>query len=99
MRAGEWGVEESADLVGGLGRQYVLELASLLLDFGFAVHGERIGEEALGQAVAADDVGGPLLSTQGQFDDCRAVAGRNAGGLQRIVAGIDEGLAIMVARS
>src|SRR5271157_5215423 len=88
-------VEEGADLVSGFGREYVLELASLLLDFGFAVHGERIGEEAFGQAVAADDIGGALVSTRGEFDDRRAVAGRKAGGLQRVVAGIDEGLVIV----
>jgi hypothetical protein len=41
-------VEKSANLVGGFGRKDVLELARLLLDFGFAVHGERVGEQALG---------------------------------------------------
>jgi hypothetical protein len=67
--AGERVVEEGADFVGGFGREDVLELAGLLLDFGFAVHGERIGEEALGQAMAADDVGGALMSARGEFDD------------------------------
>jgi len=38
--AGERVVEEGADLVGGFGREYVLELTSLLLDFRFTVHGE-----------------------------------------------------------
>ena len=73
----------------------MLELAGLLLDFGFAVHGERIGEEALGQAVAADDVGGALMSARSEFDDRGTVAGRKACGLQRVVAGIDEGLVIV----
>jgi len=41
-------VEKRADLVGGLGGKDVLKLAGLLLDFGFAVHGERVGEQALG---------------------------------------------------
>ena len=73
----------------------MLELARLLLDFGFAVHGERIGEEALGQAMAADNVGGALVSTGSEFDDRGAVAGRKAGRFERVVAGIDEGLVIV----
>jgi len=46
VRASERVVEEGADLVGGFGGEDVLELAGLLFDFGFAVHGEGIGEEA-----------------------------------------------------
>ena len=65
MGTGERVVEEGANLVGGFGREYVLELASLLLDFGFAVHGERVGEEAFRQAVTSDDVGGALVSAGG----------------------------------
>ena len=76
----------------------MLELAGLLLDFGFAVHGERIREEALGQAVAADDVGGALVTTRSEFDDRRAVARRKASWLQRVVAGIDEGFVIVRLR-
>jgi hypothetical protein len=38
--AGERVVEEGTDLVRGFGREDVLELAGLLLDFGFAIHGE-----------------------------------------------------------
>jgi hypothetical protein len=45
--ASEWVVEKSADLVGGSRREYVLELTGLLFDFGFAIHGERVSEEAL----------------------------------------------------
>jgi len=62
--AGQWVVEEGTDLVGGFGRKYVFELAGLLLDFTFAVHGQRIGEQTLGQAVTADDVGGALVSAR-----------------------------------
>lgn len=39
--------EESADLVGGFGRQYMLELACLLLDLGFVFEREAIGEKPL----------------------------------------------------
>jgi hypothetical protein len=41
-------IEKGADFVGGFGREDVLELTGLLLDFSFAIHRERIGEEALG---------------------------------------------------
>ena len=41
-------VKKSADLVGGFGREDVLELAGLLFDLGFAIHGKRVGEEAFG---------------------------------------------------
>ena len=45
-------IEEGADFVGRFGREDVFELAGLLLDFGFAVHGERVGEEAFGETMA-----------------------------------------------
>src|ERR1022692_4935798 len=95
MRAGERMVEEGANLVGRFRREYVLELARLLLDFGLAVHGERIGEQSLSQAVAANDVGGALVSTRGEFDNRRSVARRKASRLECVVARIDEGLVIV----
>ena len=91
-------IEESADLVGGFGREDVLELASLLLDFGFAIHGERIGEEALGETVTADDVGGALVASLGELDDGGAVTGRNSGRFQRVVARINEGFVLVSFR-
>lgn len=57
-------IEEGADFVGRFGREDVFELAGLLLDFGFAVHGERVGEEAFGETMAADDVGGALMAAR-----------------------------------
>ena len=72
----------------------MLELAGLLFDFGFTVHGERIGEEALGQTMAANDVGGALMSAGREFDDRLTIAGRKSRRLQRVVARIDEGLMI-----
>jgi hypothetical protein len=68
-------VEEGTDLVGGFRREYVLKLAGLLFNFRLAVHGERIGEEALGQAVPANNVGGALMSARGEFDDRLTIAG------------------------
>ena len=88
-------VEEDADLVGSFGRQDVFKLAGLLFDFGFAVHGERVGEEALGQAVTTDDVGGALQAARREFDDQCAVADRYAGGFEGIVTGIHESLVIV----
>ena len=58
--------EERADLVGGFRREDVLELAGLLLDFGFAVHGEAVGEQALGQPVAANDAPGAAAASRRQ---------------------------------
>src|SRR4029077_16295845 len=60
--AGAGMAKEGADFVGGPGREDVLELASLLFDFGFAVHGQAVGEEALGEAVATDDAPGFVAS-------------------------------------
>jgi hypothetical protein len=40
--------QERADFVGSAGRENVLELAGLLLDFGLAVHGETVGKQAFG---------------------------------------------------
>ena len=57
--AGAGMAEESADFVRGFGRENVLELAGLLLNFGFAVERQAVGEEAFGEAVSSDNVGGP----------------------------------------
>jgi hypothetical protein len=61
--------QEGADFVGCLGGQDVLELAGLLLDLGLAVHGETVGEKALGEAVTTNDAAGALASARSQFDD------------------------------
>ena len=90
--------EESADLVRRLGRQNVLELACLLLDFGFAVHCQTVGKQALGQAVTANDVARPLTSLRSELHDHAAVAYRNAGRLQRFMARIHESLVVMLNR-
>jgi hypothetical protein len=73
--AGAGVAQEGADLVGGLGGQNVFELAGLLFDFGFTVHGEAVGEQALGQAMAADNIGGALAAAGCEFDNHAAVAG------------------------
>jgi len=90
--------QECAYFVGSFGREDVLELAGLLLDFGLTVHGETVGEEALGEAVSADDIGGALTAAGCEFDDHAAVASRNSGGLQGIVAGIDERFVVVGLR-
>ena len=59
----------------------MLELARLLLDFSFTVHGERIGEEALGEAMAADNVGGALVFPRGVSSTIGARARQKAGRL------------------
>ena len=87
--------EECADFVGGFRRQDVFELAGLLLDFGLAVHGQRIGKEAFCQTMTPDNVGGALVSTWRELDDGGAIASRNTGRLERVMAGIDERLVIV----
>ena len=88
-------VEESADFVSRFRGQYVLELARLLLDFGFAIHGERIGEQPFGQPMTADNICGALQASWREFDDQRSVPDRDAGGLEGIVARIHEGFVIV----
>src|SRR5215469_11274482 len=87
--------EKGADLVGSFGRENVLELASLLLDFELAVERQAVGKQALGQTVPADDVGGALPSTSRQFDHDAAIADRNPGGFQRVMTRIHEALVIV----
>src|SRR5580658_11080481 len=74
--AGARVTEERADFIGGLGRENVFELAGLLLDFRFAVHGQAVGEKPLRQTMTANDAAGALAAACGQFDNRRAVAHR-----------------------
>ena len=76
MGAGFWVAEECADLVGRFGRQDVFELAGLLLDFGFAVHGEAVGEKPLCQTMPSNDASRTFASARRQLDDHRPVAYR-----------------------
>ena len=75
MGTGARVAEEGAYFVGGLGGQNVFELAGLFFDFGFAIHGEAVGEKALGEAVATDDIGSALAAARCEFDNHAAVAG------------------------
>jgi hypothetical protein len=61
--------EEGANLVGRFGREDVLELAGLLLDFSFAVHGETVRKQAFGETVSADDAACFVAASCGQFHD------------------------------
>ena len=67
--AGTGVTEEAADFVGGFGREDVFELAGLLFNFGFAVHRKAVGEQALGQAMTANDAAGALAAAGRKFDD------------------------------
>lgn len=64
MRTGARVSKEGTDLIGGLRRENVLEFASLLLDFGFAIQRQAVGEEPLGQPMPANDVGGALPASR-----------------------------------
>ena len=98
MRASTGVSKESADLVSRFGRKDVLELAGLLLDLGFAVHGQAIGKQSLRQAVTADDAAGAFAAARREFHDQRAIAKRRGHRLKRIVAGIHERLVIVRMR-
>ena len=75
MRAGTGVAQECAYFVGGFGRKNVFELAGLLFNFRFAVHGETVGEEALGEAVTANNIRGALTPAGREFYDHAAIAG------------------------
>ena len=66
MRTGARMLEERADALGGLRREYVLELAGLLFDLSFAFDVQGLSEEPFSQAVAANDLSGALASTLGE---------------------------------
>jgi len=76
VRTGSRMPEERADLVGRFRRKNVLELACLLLDLAFAVHGETVGEQAFRQAMAPNNARGPLASARREFDNDAAIADR-----------------------
>src|SRR5579863_3073547 len=87
--------QEGADLIRSARREDVLELASLLLDFRFAVHGEAISEEALGETMAANDADGAFAAAFREFNNLASVSNRRRRGLQRIMTGIHERLVLV----
>lgn len=90
--------EKRADLVGSFGRKDVLELARLLFDFGFTIHGETVGEQSLRQAMPPDDAARAIVPAWGEFDDQGAIADRCGHWFQRVMAGIHERLVFMGMR-
>ena len=74
MGAGLRMAEEGADLIRSFRRQDMLELAGLLFNFRFAIHGQTIGEKALCQTMPADDATCTLAAALRKFDDHCAVA-------------------------
>ena len=59
--------QECADTLVQLGTDDVLEFAGLIVGFG-VVDREGVFEEALGQAVAADDIAGAASACVGELD-------------------------------
>lgn len=90
--------KKGADLVGSFGREDMLKLAGLLLDFRFAVHGQAVSKETLGQTMPADDAARSLAPARREFHDQSAVAHRGSYRLKRIVARVDERLVSMGQR-
>jgi len=73
MRAGSGMAKKRTDLIRRFRRENVLELASLLLDLGLAIHGQAIGEKALCQPMPANDAACAIASARSQFDNHRSV--------------------------
>jgi len=65
--AGRGMAEEAANALVEFGRDDVLEFAGLTVGF-VVVDAERVLEEALGEAMTADDVAGAAFATIGQLD-------------------------------
>ena len=65
--AGFWMAQERADTLVQLGTDDVFEFAGLVVGFG-VVDREGVFEEALGQAVAADDIAGTASTCVGELD-------------------------------
>src|SRR5215467_3192760 len=67
VRAGLRVAEEGTDALVEFGRDDVLEAAGLLVRFG-VFDRERVGEQTLGQAVAANDIAGATCASFRQTD-------------------------------
>src|SRR5208283_1233667 len=67
MRAGPRMPQKSTNLVRSFRRKNVLKLASLLLDFRFAVHGQAVGKQPLRQQMAANDAARPFVAPRSQL--------------------------------
>ena len=67
-------IEKGADLVRRFRRENVLELASLLLDLGLAVHGKRVREQPLRQPMAPNNIRSALMSARSKLHNQRSVA-------------------------
>lgn len=98
MRASRRMTQERAYLIRCFRAEDMFELAGLLFDFRFTVHGKAVGEQALGETMAANDADGAFASAIGEFDDLAAIAEGRCSGLERVMAGIDEGLVMMRLR-
>jgi len=61
--------EKGADLVGSFGRENVLELASLLLDFVFVLYFQGLREQSFCKPMTSYDIGSTLLTCLGEIDD------------------------------
>ena len=88
MGAGAWVDQEAADLLRGLRREDVLELAGRLLDLGFVIEMQGFSKKPFRQTMAADDVLGPLPAPVGELNDGAAVLGHDVGRMNGFVAAV-----------
>ena len=75
MRACAGMSKKGTDFICRFRRKDMFELAGLLLDFRFAVHGQAVGKKALSQAVAADDTAGPFPTARRELHNHGPIPG------------------------
>ena len=75
MRASFWMSQERADFIRRFLRKNVFELAGLLGDLCFTFHVQTVGEKALGQAVAANNITCAFTSSMCHLDHVAAFRG------------------------
>ena len=89
MGTSAWMSQEGADSLGGFRREDVLEFAGFFRDLFFIVHVKGLGKEALGQAMAANDVFSALAAFFREDDHVIAVAGVLNSGTERHMATVE----------
>src|SRR5579864_2053895 len=89
MRAGAWMSKERTNAVSGFRGKNVLELASLFGHFMLILNPKRMHEQALGQAVTADNIFRAFSSFFSEQNHVIAVPGKVNAGTQGIVAAIE----------
>src|SRR5579864_9545067 len=89
MGAGAGMAEERTDAVCGFGGENMLEPACLLRYFVFVLNTKGMHEQALGEAMATDNVFRAFAAFFGKQDHMIAMAGESCAGTQGIVTAVE----------